>query len=96
MTTTTFLASHERLIAFSEKEGWDVVSSHPLKTIAQALDFLEGQESIFKIVRFNTLSLESQDITEQLAAAYIDLHCYDLDEDDPIDPYIEHKMKPMS
>jgi len=89
--TTTFLASHERLIAFSEKEGWDAVSNQSFDTIAQALDFLEGQESILKIVRFNTLSLESQDITEQLAASYIDLHSNDLDEDDPIDPYIEQK-----
>jgi len=87
---THFVASHERLIAISAKDGHSAIFDDILDTVEDATRLITTEaEFISQIIRIDTITLQAQDVSEEIAEVYIRLFGDDLNEESTIDPFLE-------
>ncbi|WP_332060220.1 hypothetical protein [Bartonella sp. CB74] len=86
MKNIPFVKEDEIIVILCEDEKGDTYEG-PIEQIEEVLDLVEEHETVQKLLRLDLVTLHAEDVSEQLADAYIANH--DLDEENTqLQPFI--------
>ncbi|MCL6229272.1 hypothetical protein [Bartonella bilalgolemii] len=90
MKKPIFINPNEILLAMCSNENENTAHSGPFYDETEVLNFLSDIDDVERIIRIELSTNRWEDISEEIAEAYLDQSSWMLDEDSDIPPFVEY------
>ncbi|MDD9329501.1 MAG: hypothetical protein PV353_03620 [Bartonella sp.] len=90
MKKPIFINPNEILLAMCSNENENTARSGPFYDETEVLNFLSSIDDVEKIIRIELSTNRWEDLSEEIAEAYLDQSSWMLDEDSDIPPFVEY------